>query len=193
MSLAAELSALETDVTPALERVRVPAVLLDADGRVRWSNAAAIALFGDKRGQRYTDSIAPADTRRAREEFARKILGGPTTDFLLGITGAKGETIPVEVSSVGLGNGERVVGVFGFLKPIDREVRARPLRFRDLTPRQYEVLRHLGDGCATRDIAAEMGISEETVRNHIRGIFKVLRAHSRLEAVAIAHAEGMLD
>jgi DNA-binding NarL/FixJ family response regulator len=62
-----------------------------------------------------------------------------------------------------------------------------------LTPRQYEVLRHLGDGCATRAIASEMGISEETVRNHVRGVLKSLRAHSRLEAVAIAHAAGLLD
>jgi DNA-binding CsgD family transcriptional regulator len=38
-----------------------------------------------------------------------------------------------------------------------------------------------------------MGISEETVRNHVRGIFKSLRVHSRLEAVALAHAEGLLD
>jgi PAS domain S-box-containing protein len=193
MSLAAELRALQAELSPAIEQVRVPAVLIDSEGRIRWLNRVAVELFGDKRGQRYTDVVAPADTRRAREEFARKILGEPTTDFRLGITGAKGETIPVEVSSVGLSNGERVVGVFGLLKPIDREARARPVRFRELTPRQYEVLRHLGDGCATRDIAAEMGISEETVRNHIRGIFKVLGAHSRLEAVAIAHSEGLLD
>jgi DNA-binding CsgD family transcriptional regulator len=193
MSLAAELRSLQAQVTPALEALRVPAVLLDAEGRVRWLNAAAIERFGDKRGQRYTDVIAPADERLAREQFARKILGGPSTDFRVGINGAKGETIPVEVSSVGLRDGARVVGVFGLLQPIDRRPRVRPLRFADLTPRQYEVLRHLGDGCATRDIAREMGISEQTVRNHVRGILKSLSAHSRLEAVATAHAAGLLD
>jgi DNA-binding CsgD family transcriptional regulator len=193
MSLAAELRALQAEVTPALEALRVPAVLVDAEGRIRWLNAAGIERFGDRRGQRYTDAIAPADTGVVREQFARKIMGGPSTDFRVGITGAKGETIPVEISSVGLRDGARVVGVFGLLKPIDRKPRARPLRFGDLTPRQHEVLRHLGDGCATRDIAREMGISEETVRNHVRGILKSLGAHSRLEAVAIAHAEGLLD
>jgi DNA-binding CsgD family transcriptional regulator len=193
MSLAAELRALKAEVTPALEALRVPAVLLDAEGRIRWQNAAGIDRFGDRRGRRYTDAIAPADTGLAREQFARKILGGPSTDFRMSITGAKGEPVPVEVSSVGLHDGMRVVGVFGLLKPIDRTPRARPLRFGDLTPRQYEVLRHLGDGCGTREIAEEMGISEETVRNHVRGIFKSLRVHSRLEAVALAHAEGLLD
>jgi DNA-binding CsgD family transcriptional regulator len=193
MSLAAELKALQAKVVPGLEAVRVPAVLVDAEGRVRWLNAAGVDLFGDKRGQRYTEAIAPADTGVAREQFARKMLGGPSTDFRVGITGAQGETIPVEVSSVGLRNGCCVVGVFGLLNPIDREPRPRPLRFANLTPRQYEVLRHLGDGASTRDIARKMGISEETVRNHVRGVLKALRVHSRLEAVAIAHAEGLLD
>ena len=193
MSLAAELATLDAQVAPALEVVRVPAVLVNAEGRIRWLNASAIELFGDKRGQRYTEAVAPEDTGVAREQFARKILGGPSTDFRVAITGAKGETIPVEVSSVGLRNGVRVVGVFGLLKPIDRESRARPLRVPELTPRQYEVLRHLGDGCSTRDIATKMGISEETVRNHVRGVFKALRVHSRLEAVAKAHTEGLLD
>ena len=193
MSLAAELRALQAEVVPALEAVRVPAVLVDAEGRIRWLNGSAIALFGDRRGQHYTAAIAPADVGLAREQFARKILGGPSTDFRLSIAGPKNETIPVEVSSVGLRNGGCVVAVFGLLNPIDREPRARPLRLGELTPRQYEVLRHLGDGCATRAIASEMGISEETVRNHVRGILKSLRAHSRLEAVAIARARGLLD
>jgi PAS domain S-box-containing protein len=193
MSLARELRALQAELPPALEVVRVPAVLVDAAGRIRWLNAAGIALFGDLRGRRYTDLVAPEDTGVAQEAFARKILGAPSTDYRARIVGTSGETIDAEVSSVGLRSGKSVVGVFGLLKPVGRELRARPPRFGSLTPRQYEVLRHLGEGYGTRDIAAEMGISEETVRNHVRGIFKVLRAHSRLEAVAIAHTDGLLD
>jgi PAS domain S-box-containing protein len=193
MSLARELRALQAELPPALEVVRVPAVLVDAAGRIRWLNAAGIALFGDLRGRRYTDLIAPEDMGVAQEAFARKILGAPSTDYRARIVGTSGETIDAEVSSVGLRSGKSVVGVFGLLKPVGREPRSRPPRFGSLTPRQYEVLRHLGEGYGTRDIAAEMGISEETVRNHVRGIFKVLRAHSRLEAVAIAHTDGLLD
>jgi PAS domain S-box-containing protein len=193
VSLAAELSALQAQVTPALELLRVPAVLLDADGRIRWLNAAGVELFGQKRGRHYTEIVAPPDTRLARESFVRKILGGPTTDYRMAVLGAAGDAIPVEVSSVGLRHGSRVVGVFGLLKPVERAPRPRPPRFRELTARQYEVLRYLGDGCATRDIAREMGISEDTVRNHVRGVLKALRAHSRLEAVAAAHAAGLLD
>jgi len=36
-------------------------------------------------------------------------------------------------------------------------------------------------------------LSTETVRNHIRHVFAALGAHSRLEAVAIAHREGLLS
>ena len=193
MSLAAELKALNAELPPAFELVRVPAILLDASGRLRWLNRAAIDLFGDLRGRPYTEVLAPEGNRAGREAFARKILGEPSTDYRAAIIGRNGETIDADISSVGLRSGQRVVGVFGLLKPIDRKPRSLPPGFGDLTPRQYEILRHLGDGCSTRDIASELGISEDTVRNHIRGIFKVLGVHSRLEAVSVAHAKGLID
>jgi len=62
-----------------------------------------------------------------------------------------------------------------------------------LTTRQYEVLQLLGQGASTADIAAMLHLSTETVRNHVRHIFATLGAHSRLEAVAIAHREGLLS
>jgi DNA-binding CsgD family transcriptional regulator len=61
-----------------------------------------------------------------------------------------------------------------------------------LTTRQYEVLQLLGQGASTAEIAAMLHLSTETVRNHIRHIFRALGAHSRLEAVAIAHRKGLL-
>ena len=61
-----------------------------------------------------------------------------------------------------------------------------------LTRRQMEVLRLLGDGASTDDIAASLHLSRETVRNHIRHLLRALGAHSRLEAVAVAHRTGLL-
>jgi DNA-binding CsgD family transcriptional regulator len=46
-----------------------------------------------------------------------------------------------------------------------------------------EVLRGLARGLSTAQLVDELGISPETVRNHVRGIFRVLGVHSRLEAV----------
>jgi two-component system response regulator DesR len=56
-----------------------------------------------------------------------------------------------------------------------------------LTPRQAEVLDLLERGRTTRQIAAELHLSIDTVRNLVRHILRAVGAHSRLEAVAIAH------
>jgi DNA-binding NarL/FixJ family response regulator len=48
------------------------------------------------------------------------------------------------------------------------------------------VLRLLEHGCSTKQIAAELPLSTETVRNHVRRLSKALGVNSRLEAVAAA-------
>jgi two-component system NarL family response regulator len=61
-----------------------------------------------------------------------------------------------------------------------------------LTPRQSEVLRLLERGRSTEQIATELNLSAETVRNHIRHLMRTLGVHSRIEAVAVAHHEHLL-
>ena len=80
--------------------------------------------------------------------------------------------------------GERVVGVFGLLTgPLDEEASTPPAH---LTPRQAEVLRLLEQGRSTKQIAQELHLSTETVRNHVRHLLRALGVTSRLEAVAAA-------
>jgi len=55
-----------------------------------------------------------------------------------------------------------------------------------LSPRQRQVLVLLARGVRARDIGARLGLSEATVRNHIRGLLRRLDCHSQLEAVARA-------
>ena len=81
--------------------------------------------------------------------------------------------------------GEHVVGVFGQVSDVVEEPHAHPDL--DLTPRQAEVLELLERGRSTRQIADELQISMETVRNHVRHVLRAVGAHSRLEAVAIAN------
>jgi DNA-binding NarL/FixJ family response regulator len=78
-----------------------------------------------------------------------------------------------------------VVGVFGQVSDIVEEPHEHPDLH--LTPRQAEVLELLERGRSTRQIADELQLSTETVRNHIRHLFRAIGAHSRLEAVAIAN------
>jgi DNA-binding NarL/FixJ family response regulator len=54
------------------------------------------------------------------------------------------------------------------------------------------VLRLLEHGRSTEQIARELHISIETVRNHIRHLLRALGAHSRLEAVAIGRREHVV-
>jgi DNA-binding NarL/FixJ family response regulator len=62
-----------------------------------------------------------------------------------------------------------------------------------LSPREREVLTMLAEGMATQDIATTLFLSLHTVRNHVRNILTKLGAHSKLEAVAIAAREGLVD
>jgi DNA-binding CsgD family transcriptional regulator len=61
-----------------------------------------------------------------------------------------------------------------------------------LTPRQRQVLRLLADGVTARGIAERLGLAETTARNHIHAVLNELGAHSQLEAVARARAQGLV-
>ena len=62
-----------------------------------------------------------------------------------------------------------------------------------LTERELEVLKLVARGLANRDIAKELFISENTVKNHVRNILEKLQLHSRMEAVVYAVREKILD
>ena len=62
-----------------------------------------------------------------------------------------------------------------------------------LTEREMEVLRLVAKGLNNRDIARELFISENTVKNHIRNILEKLQLHSRMEAVVYAVREKLLE
>jgi DNA-binding NarL/FixJ family response regulator len=63
----------------------------------------------------------------------------------------------------------------------------------DLTSREREVLQLLSAGKSTRDLAGELFVSPATARNHVQSIMNKLGAHSRLEAVAIASRENIME
>ena len=53
----------------------------------------------------------------------------------------------------------------------------------ELTPREMEVLRLLGQGWPNRKIAAQLSINERTVKYHVAAILAKLEASNRTEAV----------
>ena len=62
-----------------------------------------------------------------------------------------------------------------------------------LTDREMEVLRLVAKGLNNRDIAKQLFISENTVKNHVRNILEKLQLHSRMEAVVYAVREKLLE
>ena len=64
---------------------------------------------------------------------------------------------------------------------------------RRLTDRELEVLRLIARGMSNKDIAAELVIAENTVRNHVRNILEKLQVRSRVEAAMYAVREKLVD
>jgi PAS domain S-box-containing protein len=178
------------DVEDALEQINIPSYVLDTSGVIRWINPAAQRIVGDVRGRQFTSVVAPEDARRSREVFAQKVVGGLTsTDAEVTLIDGNGERFAVEVCSVRLTQGDRVIGVFG---QVIHDVEPAAIPHPQLTMRQDEVLRLLEHGRSTKQIADELHLSRETVRNHVRHVLRALGVHSRLEAVALARRERLV-
>jgi two-component system response regulator DegU len=61
-----------------------------------------------------------------------------------------------------------------------------------LTPREMEILKYIGQGFLNKQIAAELGISEQTIKNHVTSILRKLNANARTEAVVLALKQGLI-
>jgi PAS domain S-box-containing protein len=179
------------DLHGALEELDVPAYAVDRHGIIRWINSAAHKLVGDIRGRQQSSVVVPEQARAAKESFLRKMMGTErSTEATVVVVEPGGNRVQVEISSCPLRDGGRIVGVFGVVK--HRESAAAPKAHPHLTPRQNEVLHLLSRGHSTAQIAAELHLSVDTVRNHVRRMFRALDVHSRVEALAVAHREGIL-
>jgi two-component system nitrate/nitrite response regulator NarL len=63
--------------------------------------------------------------------------------------------------------------------------------FAKLTPREIEILALLAEGQSNKVIARNLGISDGTVKLHVKSILRKLGVHSRVEAAVIAVEQGM--
>ena len=61
------------------------------------------------------------------------------------------------------------------------------------TARELEVLQHIADGLANREIGTKLFLSEETVKSHVRHLLAKLNARSRAHAVAVGLRRGLID
>lgn len=73
--------------------------------------------------------------------------------------------------------------------PIEESKKETP--FSELTPRELEILCLLADGQSNKVIARNLGISDGTVKLHVKAILRKLEVHSRVEAAVIAVEQGL--
>src|SRR5436309_193119 len=169
----------------------VPASLHDVEGRFVHMNAAAERASGSSNaqqlGRHFTDPLPPEAREKVAAQFRRAVERGEPTDFETVFLDASGHLRGVRAQQLPLRQGDEIVGVlilaFDVRKPASEPiVEPRP----HLTPRQREILDLIASGLSTSEIAKELALSPETVRNHLRGVLRELHAHTRLEAIAMA-------
>jgi DNA-binding NarL/FixJ family response regulator len=62
-----------------------------------------------------------------------------------------------------------------------------------LTPREKEILNYIAQGYLNKQIAAQLDISEQTIKNHVTSILRKLNANARTEAVVVAIKQGLIS
>jgi two-component system NarL family response regulator len=82
---------------------------------------------------------------------------------------------------------------FATLARRTEEERVQQVPAPKLTDRETEVLTLVAKGMNNREIARELFISENTVKNHVRNILEKLQIHSRMEAVMIALRDKLIE
>jgi DNA-binding CsgD family transcriptional regulator len=186
-----ELRELGGDITTALEEIGLPAALLDSDGVIRWQNRASRARLGDRTGKRFSSVVAGSGAE-VEAVLTEMLCSGEPAELTIRIVHSDGRIEPREISAVPVREGGSVVGIFGIGAAARSATAGAIIPGHDLTDRQREVLVLLAGGLSTRDIAAELGISTTTARNHIANLMAALGVHTRLQAVIAASRAGLV-
>lgn len=76
-------------------------------------------------------------------------------------------------------------GMAGELEKVDDELKLLLQRFRELTPKQIQVLSYLRAGLMNKQIAHEMNVTEATIKAHISAILRKLEINTRTQAVLL--------
>lgn len=62
-----------------------------------------------------------------------------------------------------------------------------------LTSRETEILNYIAQGYLNKQIAIKLGISEQTIKNHVTSILRKLNANARTDAVVVAIKQGLIS
>jgi PAS domain S-box-containing protein len=181
-----------------VDSLLVPVSLHDLDGLFVHANAAAERASGytnaQLRGRHFTDLLRPEARENVETQFRRAVEHGEPADFVTVFVDAGGHLRGTRAQHLPLRHDDAIVGVlilaFEVRRPSSEHLHLTPAP--RVTPRQREILALIAAGLSTAEVANELTLSPETVRNHLRNASRELRAHSRVEAIAAAQRLGLL-
>lgn len=171
------------------ERSSHPIVLLDEDRRILDANAAAATLWGGSRsdllGRSMVDSIDPSERQAAGREWQAFLRSGDYSGSRE-LVRADGTRVQVAFAARLALIGGRRVAVYVATSKDDHELEGeREQAELPLTSREREVVTLIALGHDTNEIAADLHISPETVRSHVRNAMSKLDVHTRAQLVAV--------
>lgn len=180
------------------ERSSNPVALLDESRTIVQLNDAAAELFGGDRellvGRSMADSVRPSERAQSALEWEEFLRTGEYS--------GRREVIRADGSSVKVDFAARIAGVDGerraiyvaMLDPEQDGPQAGAPAELPLTAREREVVMLIALGRDTTEIAAELHVSPETVRSHVRNAMAKLDVHTRAQLVAVViSAEHALE
>jgi PAS domain S-box-containing protein len=181
-----------------VDSLAIPASVHDVEGRFVHVNEAAERASGrssaEMLGGHFTDSLPPEARKSVAAHFRRAVERGEPADFETVFIDGSGQLRGVRAQHLPLRSNGAIVGVlilaFDARRPASALIGLEPQA--RLTPRQSEILSLIAAGLSTSEIATQLTISRETVRNHLRSLFSELHVHTRLEAIAAAQRLGLL-
>jgi PAS domain S-box-containing protein len=182
-----------------IDSLTVPAALYGTDGYCLRINAPAELASGVSNAElvgRYVTDLVPQEERANVEaQFRRAAEHGEPTDFETSFIDMLGHRRSTRAQHIPLQEGGEILGVIilafeGRNPPLPELAALRPLPH--LTQRQHEILELLAAGQSTAEMATQLTLSKETIRNHLRNIFRELQVHTRPEAIAAAQRLGFL-
>jgi PAS domain S-box-containing protein len=181
-----------------VDSLLVPVSLHDVNGLFVHANAAAERASGysnaQLRGRHFTALLRPEARENVEMQFRRAVERGEPSDFVTVFVDAGGHLRGVRAQHLPLRRDDTIVGVlilaFEVRLPSAEDLRLKPDP--RVTPRQREILVLIASGLSTAEVARELTLSPETVRNHLRNASRELRAHTRVEAIAAAQRLGLL-
>jgi PAS domain S-box-containing protein len=175
----------------------IPATVHDLHGRFVHVNAAAERASGRSNawwlGRHFTEPLPPESQKVVAAQFRRAAELGEPTDFETEFVDVHGRLRGVRLQHLPLASEGTIVGVLILAFDVSQPAPKPPVMPREsLTPRQTEILGLIAAGASTSEIATQLTVSTETVRNHVRSLMHKLQAHTRPEAVAAARRLGLL-